>query len=1330
MVERAAIPILESSTGRGEIHRLCLRARTEPEPLRAGAGQSPAAGKLEDVTLPPPIQPRVDLLPLDAEEWDWKRFERFCVAFVRALPDVRHAYLYGGPGEDQAGIDVVSELVDGRTRAYQCRKRKAFGPRAVEKTIADAEFEADEYVIAVTRKVNRQVRDLVRKQPDWELLDKEDICQALRADIDRERARNIVEDAFDVAWRRAFLGPSGPLVFLEPERYFAPFGDEQALFRHTWQLVGRGDVLDTLVDSVSASEARVVVLPGRGGIGKTRVLRALSERLADRRVLFVSDSAVLTPEDVESLPFAEGIVVVDDAHRRDDLAALFAEVIRRSEPVILVLATRPQRIDVLQGDLARSGFSPERVRVLDPLGDLGEEDIEALAREALGPDYAARAEALAQATADCPLVTVVGGQLLAQRTVAPELLERQADFRAAVLDRWRDEIIGRLSERVDPETAALVLRQVAALAPVSVEDEPTLAAMASEAQVGVPQLRSVMGEVEAAGLLLARGRLRRIVPDVLADHILHRACLDASGRATGYAEELVQRYASVSLTSLLRSLAELDWRIGQTAGASTLLDQVWSDLHRVFIDADAAGRVRLLELVRPAAIFQPGRVIDLVERALVQPAAPAQVAGPFGFDVSDDDVRRALPDLLRGAGLHSQHALRVLALLWELGRGQPGELHADPSHPIRVAQELGGYEQTQIHNEALIDFVEQLVEFRDEVDAHHWSPLSLLEALLQREGTRLRSAGFGFQIGSYQVLAEPTAAVRARALAVLESQARDGNPRNRRLAAGLLGDALTQPRGIDGQRVSREHFDQWLPQQLGLLRRLERLIHEGDPLVRMQLRREVRWHARHAAWPEAKELAQAVVSAPAGLDERLLEAIAYPWDHSLDVEDMQAHVLELAGELAEFPEDDDALAERLNAAIVSLMAAGQSNVEPRSLLAFLGDHSPSRGAGLVRWMLANPERPLADGLHTLLIGLRRATPEELTAALRLLEDGNVAARRQLAAYLAGGSWFDDATSQELDLLRRLLRDEDILVRANALLAVLRFGRVDRAQAIELALAADLGAHAQLADYFSQTLRDEHAELSEEQMTRALEKLAPIEALDWSAGQLLVRLGEDAPARIVEFLVERARRGREPDFEPVPHDGIQGDLLSGADEGGYLRLLRRVRQATHDTDDAVVRHHLGSVFWQLDRDVDMCLLVLHEWLSTDTDDQVAAAAALLWQMPFGRSRGGEEREDAWVALLRRPWFVVDLVQRAVEHGGRVQERVDEVLRAVLSAGTYGRSMGGIDPRWRRTHDDASAVARMLPQGTPAQQFFASLEAYAKRQLEDDELEDEEYGEELR
>ncbi len=70
----------------------------------------------------PPIEPRLTLLPLDEREWDWKRFERFCLDLVNALPDVRHAGFHGTQGDKQDGIDILAELTDGRKRTYQCKR--------------------------------------------------------------------------------------------------------------------------------------------------------------------------------------------------------------------------------------------------------------------------------------------------------------------------------------------------------------------------------------------------------------------------------------------------------------------------------------------------------------------------------------------------------------------------------------------------------------------------------------------------------------------------------------------------------------------------------------------------------------------------------------------------------------------------------------------------------------------------------------------------------------------------------------------------------------------------------------------------------------------------------------------------------------------------------------------------------------------------------------------------------------------------------------------------------------------------------------------------------
>ena len=46
-------------------------------------------------SIPEPAPLRV--LPFHGDAFDWRRFETFCLDVVRALPDVRHAEVYGVP---------------------------------------------------------------------------------------------------------------------------------------------------------------------------------------------------------------------------------------------------------------------------------------------------------------------------------------------------------------------------------------------------------------------------------------------------------------------------------------------------------------------------------------------------------------------------------------------------------------------------------------------------------------------------------------------------------------------------------------------------------------------------------------------------------------------------------------------------------------------------------------------------------------------------------------------------------------------------------------------------------------------------------------------------------------------------------------------------------------------------------------------------------------------------------------------------------------------------------------------------------------------------------
>lgn len=110
----------------------------------------------------------------------------------------------------------------------------------------------------------------------------------------------------------------------------------------TWALVGRDELLATIDQQLANQEIRVLVLAGRGGIGKTRALGEAHK--ASRTVLFADDQLALTAESVEELPWTAPLGIVDDAHRREDLAALIGAATRQPSAPTLVPATRPHRI--------------------------------------------------------------------------------------------------------------------------------------------------------------------------------------------------------------------------------------------------------------------------------------------------------------------------------------------------------------------------------------------------------------------------------------------------------------------------------------------------------------------------------------------------------------------------------------------------------------------------------------------------------------------------------------------------------------------------------------------------------------------------------------------------------------------------------------------------------------------------------------------------------------------------------------------------------------------------------------------------------------------------
>ena len=187
------------------------------------------------------------------------------------------------------------------------------------------------------------------------------------------------------------------------------------------------------------------MLPGRGGIGKTKLVREWAGRHASWNVLWTSEMRPWQAGVESEIPSGDTLLVVDDAHRYGDLVQAIGLVAdwRGPQKLKMVITTRPSGRDYVNERLAQ--FVDEtRVLRCPPLKELTLEETMELAEEMLGAGFAHLAPQLAQVSQDTPLVTVVGGRLIAKREILPDLLGNHEAFQHAVFDKFASECAGQL----------------------------------------------------------------------------------------------------------------------------------------------------------------------------------------------------------------------------------------------------------------------------------------------------------------------------------------------------------------------------------------------------------------------------------------------------------------------------------------------------------------------------------------------------------------------------------------------------------------------------------------------------------------------------------------------------------------------------------------------------------------------------------------------------------------------------------------------------------------------------------------------------------------------
>lgn len=858
-------------------------------------------------------------LPFRDPAFTWATFEAFFCDFLNATPtftladagseihgEVIRARPFGRPGDAQDGIDLLAEMRGGQVWDFQCKHVKSWTPGQTRVAVATYRRDAARRFLLVTCDVSEECQRVIAECPGWALWDAREINRRFR-ELGAFKAAPILFTHFGPGWAEAFFGLSGTGPFIGAEAKFSPQLREGPRFHHRLALVGRETQLRQLDDFAESGRERVFLLIGRGGLGKSRLLlewsRRFQEKHPDQTIRFVFDKNADFAPALQVAP--EPLVLIfDDAHRLDEVRrALFPELPRRPG-VKLVLALRPGPLEQVMQELLSSGFDTTDIITAEPMKALTGEQAMALVDSALKPQLLHLRHYLRAASLDCPLIAVIGAELINSGALAEADLRVAADVRTRVFASLLDDARA-VRKKFGSQQTDDFLRLLSLLGPVKLDAAFFGKAAPFIGIASADRVSRLRDALDAAGLLLTTGAGTRVTPDLLSDHLAYDACYDPAGQSRTFAERMLASFSAEDFPKLVQHLAEAEWQaMNARPDATSVVEPLWKWFRGRFERSTFFERGEQIQQWGNISYLQPERTLQLAELALALTTAPEPEHAWQSNYFSHAKSLTWLPKMLGPvAEHHAEFLARVFDILWNLGKDDP-DSDNNQSHPLSVMHDVVRFKhwkRLEIAHAAL-DWIQRLLAGDEWLHSTH-PPAVLFERWLQPLfATSVEvhwSSGRTFHFSSLLLHLERSASIRERVRTLCRAVLSRQDPR---LAAQLIP---TLEKGCDiarlgmGGDVPEKFRTAWDAERLKCLAILGEMSREfPEPLVHFQIRRALMRDLRYGKDSrEYRNVCRDVVeSLPDTLDFRIARAACgNDWEEfELDLGDPNRHVVRRA----------------------------------------------------------------------------------------------------------------------------------------------------------------------------------------------------------------------------------------------------------------------------------------------------------------------------------------------------------------------------------------------------------------------------------------------------
>jgi hypothetical protein len=1181
------------------------------------------------------------------------------------------------------------------------------------------------------------------------------ICQSFNFDIKRDildyrsilkeinsfqidklaRIEKILEDNF---------GKKTP--FVAADDFFRRCLNPNNRVNHLWKLEGRDEEIKSLNEFVLSTEKQILILSGRGGIGKSKLLYEFSKIFShdNFRLVFVKYSTI-TLDNASNLPLYPCIIVLDDAHEIENetiLRKLLTTIADHSFPpqheIKLILSSRPHAINRLKSILRREEVSFSQIEIMKELKSLNINHSKALSRQVLGDRYAQWTELLAVKTQDCPLVTVVGGQLLAKDGIPLDLFATNKRFEFEVFDQIEKDFDKSISNNIEPKTSnKKILELIAAISPIHLKEDQFQEAASKFLNLDKLELPSYISTLENGGILLRRGDILRITPDVLSDHILHKACLTDQGESTGYAVKIFNTFREIYSSQILRNLAKLDWRVSLSEKQeinllNTILQNLREEFKKVPTNLD---RCKMLDLLKEIAYYQPEYSLEIVEYVIRNPLTTEE-RGIYSFTHSN--VMKELPEIIEQIANNLEYIPQCCKLLWQIGRDDHSRVNNNLPESIRSLVNLAKYEIYKPYdfNWQVLKTVKKWLQESD-IHDHIYSPLDILDPLLDKEIEHRIYDGISLKISTFSVIREETQEIRQNVLEVIQNLLNSSNLKVVLRALKSLSKALQELANRSSEPL--EEVNQlWESEQLEILEMINSLVISDniESFVCLNSIEYLDWYSRHSSSEAVKLKARDIIDSVPKTDDLKLTGVLssnylwdwqegeihYDWDRK---EQIGTDIAKTFLERYPSPQNGiQALNERMQ--IISANGGKISTLFLDVLLSL----NPNYSIEICEQLLKLDDCPLSMHIASILY---QAKNSDIQRAIKVVENAINSGRSSFCTSFAKKywAWDKDFTQEDLtEITQKLLTHSDFEIRKLAISSLAMLIQSQPKLTLSLVLNIEIGEYEELAEeLFGAICRVSLDDLTDDELKILLDKLELTRTLSrFHISRFLVHTCKRIPYPAFKLILKRIKLSIDKDqniYEPIPKNSYENYLhhLSGSER--YEDILREIRNLwldqysisynSSDHNSILSSIKLEPLYKKLyressfnfigdsKRDISsVSLKVVSEWVNSQDSDKIEAASELITLFPSGFIFGHLD-------------FVKNLLEQAYEAKDQCYESVTRNLFAIAYTKTRMGISGQPFPEDIQLRDQASEIAKQFFKGSPIYKFYNSLAEYAESEI---------------